>query len=202
MLHSLGVRWALAPALLRHLPTTASPATAPSMEATPPPVRLLRNVLPPRLLDHLAAAFAPASPYWTHHRYHEPATPFFSYLAPIHDGRARCSVEQALRMVHTALQHTAGLENTWMRGVTHAEWWLHARAHEAGHQLHFDANEALFNAGQQAYELHHPAASSILFLDATCGGPTLITDQVWSFFRLERHHWSKWGWLWVFPPPV
>ena len=56
--------------------------------------------------------------------------------------------------------------------------WVHGRTHDGGHQLHFDANESLFHAGADGYRLQHPAASSILFLDDGCGGPTLITDQV------------------------
>jgi len=133
VLNALGVRWALAPALLRHhvphTSTTTLPRTGGGTEEEdtdtglpPPPLRLLSGVLPTALLEHLRESFAPDARYWSEHNYFDPATPFFSYLAPLgQESRTTGSVEQAIVAVYDALRSTPATAE-WMRGVSCAEW--------------------------------------------------------------------------------
>ena len=55
-----------------------------------------------------------------------------------------------------------------------AEWWLHSRAHTAGHQLHYDTDEQRLRRGQG---VHCPAVSTVLYLEAGGGSPTIVADQ-------------------------
>jgi hypothetical protein len=55
-----------------------------------------------------------------------------------------------------------------------AEWWAHSRDHASGHQLHFDTDEARIKRGDG---IHTPIISTVLFVSAEVGGPTLVMDQ-------------------------
>jgi hypothetical protein len=133
VLNALGVRWTLAPALLRHhvphtstttLPRTTDDGAEQDTDTAPPPppLRLLSDVLPTPLLEHLRQSFAPDARYWSEHHYYDPATPFFSYLAPLdQESRPTGSVEQAIGAVYNALRSTPSTAE-WMRGVRCAEW--------------------------------------------------------------------------------
>jgi hypothetical protein len=96
-----------------------------------------------------------------------PGTGFFSFC---HDLRAGATdgIGQVLHSV-------------WLRAcraipaakrARFAEWWAHSRPHSNGHKLHFD-----FVQPSHANRPLHPIASTITFVSANCGGPTLITNQ-------------------------
>ena len=67
------------------------------------------------------------------------------------------------------------------------EWWAHSRQHCYGHQIHYDSIP-----GEKKGIPKHPIISTITFLTAECGGPTLITDQT-----IEKKKTTK-GWV-VYP---
>ena len=50
-----------------------------------------------------------------------------------------------------------------------AEWWLHSRPHTAGHQLHYDTDEASL---RRKAGVHCPLVSSVLY-DLPCPSSTL-----------------------------
>ena len=51
------------------------------------------------------------------------------------------------------------------------------RPHSNGHKLHYD-----YVVDQTDGSVRHPLASTVTFVTADCGGPTLVTDQ-----RMDRH---------------
>ena len=137
----------------------------------------LDGALPPSLVAHLSACFAPDAGFWQSHRYHSPDTGYFSYSHVLGDAAAQPTTawEQALRALHAL---AAQLRPDVAR-ATHVEWWAHCRPHCSGHQLHYDSDaEGLPDASGQP---RHPIASCVLYLStgdaARVGGPTLVTQQ-------------------------
>lgn len=61
-----------------------------------------------------------------------------------------------------------------------AEWWLHSRAHTAGHQLHYDTDEQRLRRG---HGVHCPAVSTVLYLEAGGGSPTIVPTP----FRMREN---------------
>jgi hypothetical protein len=122
--------------------------------------------LPPGLLARLSAAFAPGAGYWGAHRYHDLATPFFSYVFPLPPLEAEggssgsseaggergappaTALEAAARLLRrrcaAAVEAGCGGVDAdasalaGVLGATHVEFWAHTRGPEAPHQLHFD----------------------------------------------------------------
>ena len=141
----------------------------------------LDGALPPSLVAHLSACFAPDAGFWQAHRYHSPDTGYFSYSHALCDVSRTDAAppptawDQALRALHTL----AAQLRPDVAGATHVEWWAHCRPHSSGHQLHYDSDaEGLPDASGQP---RHPIASCVLYLSsddaARVGGPTLVTQQ-------------------------
>mmetsp|Transcript_20103 Transcript_20103/g.28814 ORF Transcript_20103/g.28814 Transcript_20103/m.28814 type:complete len:654 (-) Transcript_20103:234-2195(-) len=140
-------------------------------------VKIVDNALPETaLIEHLQHIFRSQSPFWSEHNYDTTlncsrSVGYFSYLFPLHDRPACCSVEQIiLRIYSIACEHFPAV-----RDAKYAEWWVHTRPHSNGHQLHFDSDETRIEAGRSAA---HPIVSCVLFLSDDIGGPTLMTDQL------------------------
>lgn len=74
-----------------------------------------------------------------------------------------------------------------VKKAKYVEWWAHSRSHCYGHQIHYDSIP-----GEKKGIPKHPIISTITFLTAECGGPTLITDQT-----IENKKTTK-GWV-VYP---
>ena len=55
-----------------------------------------------------------------------------------------------------------------------AEWWVHSRTHSSGHQPHFDSDETRIMSGRAPA---HPIVSTVLCLNDSIGGPTVVTNQ-------------------------
>ena len=49
-----------------------------------------------------------------------------------------------------------------------AEWWVHTRPHNSGHQLHFDSDDEGVKRGVSGQALH-PHCSTVLCLDENVG---------------------------------
>ena len=110
--------------------------------------------------------------------------------------------------LHDALLHiwrTAAAAHAPLRRARFAEWWAHSRPHCNGHTLHFDyvvqpempaasaasAAASATSTGRTRKRKDqssprprmvpvHPIMSTVTFLTADCGGPTLVTDQTMS----------------------
>jgi hypothetical protein len=96
-----------------------------------------------------------------------PGTGFFSFCHDLRDGPTP-GIGQVLHSVWLR----AGAAIPAANRARYAEWWAHCRPHCNGHKLHFD-----FVQPPQSKRPLHPLASTITFVSAECGGPTLITDQ-------------------------
>lgn len=96
-----------------------------------------------------------------------PGTGFFSFCHDLRQG-ATDGIGQVLHSVW--LRACAAIPAA--KRARYAEWWAHSRPHSNGHKLHFD-----FVQPPNAKRPLHPLASTITFVSAECGGPTLITDQ-------------------------
>lgn len=158
----LGCRYRLADVVLRY----ALPPEASSVDCEY--AASFDGVLEPAALGHLQRCFAPDAPFWAAHAYQQPSTGYFSYTHSLKEP-PRCAFEQLL----AAVVARATAWRPASAAATAVEWWAHCRPHGSGHQLHFDsADEGAGAGGPQ-----HPFVSTVLFLDASCGGPTLVTPQ-------------------------
>jgi hypothetical protein len=143
--------------------------------------RVLDGALPAALLQHVQHGFGEPSVYWRDHQYDPETSGYFSYL---HDMR-KCT-KQPANSVEQLIAHVHRLTAEQFPGVKkarYAEWWTHCRPHSSGHQLHFDSDDEGQNGPR------HPIISTVLFVQADIGGPTLITTQ-----RIGDHL-SDQGWL-------
>jgi hypothetical protein len=96
-----------------------------------------------------------------------PGTGFFSFCHDLHKG-ATDGIGQVL---HSVWARACAAIPAAQR-ARYAEWWAHTRPHSNGHKLHFD-----FVLPPNSKQPLHPLASTITFVSAECGGPTLITNQ-------------------------
>ena len=68
------------------------------------------------------------------------------------------------------------------RHATYVEWWAHTRRRGDGHALHYDSVPGLVDEAPP----RHPLASTVTFLEASVGGPTIIFDQTVANKRSTR----------------
>ena len=68
------------------------------------------------------------------------------------------------------------------RNATYVEWWAHTRRRGDGHALHYDSVPGLVDEAPP----RHPLASTVTFLEASVGGPTIIFDQTVANKRSTR----------------
>jgi tetratricopeptide (TPR) repeat protein len=127
--------------------------------------------VPQPLLSALRAGFAPSAPFWNAHRYGQAGTGYFSYCYPV--ARAPSNIVEAYIAHALRPQLVRCFPQLAKEGVI-AEWWLHSRAHTAGHQLHYDTDEQRLRRGDG---VHCPAVSTVLYLEAGGGSPTMVAEQ-------------------------
>lgn len=149
-------------------------------EQRPTPVNVFDDVLPGSMFALMREAFALGAPFWSENEYHSPRTGFFSFLHPLPASfpspdvvfSASSGVGQGLDRVLQHLWVIAARAHPAVKTAKFVEWWAHARPHYYGHQIHFDSVP-----GSTRGVPHHPIISTVFFVTADCGGPTLITDQ-------------------------
>mmetsp|Transcript_4168 Transcript_4168/g.9437 ORF Transcript_4168/g.9437 Transcript_4168/m.9437 type:complete len:525 (+) Transcript_4168:27-1601(+) len=158
---------------------TAKPVTAKPVTAQPSPVNAFDAALPRAMLAQMRRALARDASYWRENHYNSPRTGFFSFqhsLPPFQTATKRAATGSAAPLdLDAVLQHIWVVSAQAVPAVQKArycEWWAHSRQHCYGHQVHFDSIP-----GERAGEPLHPIISTISFLSAECGGPTLVTDQ-------------------------
>jgi tetratricopeptide (TPR) repeat protein len=134
-------------------------------------VHVVDSGIPEPLLAALRKEFATRAPFWAAHRYGQPGTGYFSYCYPV--SRAPQNIVEAYIARALRPQIARLFPHLAAKGVI-AEWWLHSRAHTAGHQLHYDTDEQRLRRGQG---VHCPDVSTVLYLEAGGGSPTIVADQ-------------------------
>jgi len=136
-------------------------------------------------LDYLKSVFEnPDASYWSSHDYHvEPPSPYFSYVIPLLKERKQGSFVDGLARKVWKLP---GLNQRFpaIKQATHVELWAHNRPHASGHQMHFDSDD------EGRGGVRNPIVSTILYITAEGGGPSLVTNQ-----RLDSTHLANKGWL-------
>eukprot|EP00616_Rhizochromulina_sp_CCMP1243_P018338 CAMPEP_0118972582 /NCGR_PEP_ID=MMETSP1173-20130426/8850_1 /TAXON_ID=1034831 /ORGANISM="Rhizochromulina marina cf, Strain CCMP1243" /LENGTH=565 /DNA_ID=CAMNT_0006922139 /DNA_START=107 /DNA_END=1801 /DNA_ORIENTATION=- len=177
VLRSLGgFTWTLAPFLTSTDWTRGQPPAqvhGPAPPGSVQPLFAFDSALPGVLLSHMKWAFRPGAAFWRHHEYDGPRTGFFSYqhsLPPPVDGIT--SPASSLDQVILHLQRVVAQKVPRVAQARFAEWWAHSRPHSNGHRLHYD-----YVDDGEGKPPRHPICSTVLFVTADCGGPTLVLDQ-------------------------
>lgn len=137
------------------------------------------GALEARTLARLERAFASeTTSFWREHGYGSKTCGFFSY---VHD----LTLEPTSAMDVVALDVRAVAARAFPEAATArwCEWWAHRRPHESGHQMHFDSHDEGLNG------IKHPICSAVVYVDGSCGGPTLVTNQTDSRARLATRGW-------------
>jgi methyl-CpG-binding domain protein 4 len=165
------------------------------------PCCILDNFMSQIDVDHLADVFkSPTADYWTSHDYAvEPPSPYFSYIIPL-DSPSRknnsTSNNESSTLAMSNFGFLGGLiekiyQNKSLRtkfpklkNATRVEMWAHNRPHASAHQLHFDSDD------EGRGGIRNPIISTILYITAGCGGPSLVTNQ-----KLGDEHLASKGWL-------
>lgn len=70
-----------------------------------------------------------------------------------------------------------------LRKARYVEMWLHNRPHASGHQMHFDSDD------EGRGGIRNPIISTIVYITAGSGGPSLITNQRLGDDKLATHGW-------------
>ena len=141
------------------------------------PARLFDDALPAKALAALRRALRPAARYWRETDYGSPAVGFFSFTH-----RLDSLKDTALEGVLGAIWRAAVKALPEARNATYVEWWAHTRRRGDGHALHYDSVPGLTEGAPP----RHPLASTVTFLEASVGGPTLIFDQTVANKRSTR----------------
>jgi hypothetical protein len=141
-------------------------------------LRVTDNAISSSMIAHLQHVFRPISPFWKEHQYDVIANSsrtagYFSYLYPLRERAACCSVEQ---VIDSLFEKVKMMFPSAAEECNYAEWWVHTRPHSSGHQLHFDSDDEGLTRGAEGRPVH-PICSTVLYLDEIVGGPTLVTDQ-------------------------
>jgi len=127
------------------------------------PARLYDDALPAKALRALRRALRPSARYWRETGYGSPAVGFFSFTH-----RLDAMTGSVLDTVLGAIWRASGA-----RDAKFVEWWAHTRRKGDGHALHYDSVPGLTKGSAP----RHPLASTVTFLEASVGGPTLVFDQ-------------------------
>lgn len=176
ILKTLGYKCRLAHSILDY--PTSSPLESPKN----PPCQIYSEFLDASTLKVFRDAFVdPKADYWVNHNYSvEPPSPYFSFVVPLD------SIDETtcLGNLLLSLQSVSARLKSTIRQATAVELWAHNRPHASGHQFHFDTD----NEGCGGV-VKHPIITCILYLDAPCGGPSVVTQQRVSSRALAETAW-------------
>ncbi|GBG34951.1 Hypothetical Protein FCC1311_111742 [Hondaea fermentalgiana] len=133
------------------------------------------KLVPEEVLASIATQFGPDAPYWSAHRYGE--TGYFSHSFDLRAaptiGAEALIANHIYPFLRKAILEPRGL----VEKVRYAEWWVHRRDAMSGHQLHWDTDEHRLKTGRG---LHHPIYSTVFYVEAGAGTPTLIMDRTYA----------------------
>ena len=126
------------------------------------------DFLLPDLLNRMQGLFKSNAQFWVKHDYNEfKSTGYFSYVYSTLFEPSNF-IEQIIDLIYQRIQLD---DPSKAARIKYAEWWAHCRPHHMGHQFHYDSE----NEGQG--QVKHPLYSTVLYLDSSVGGPTIITNQ-------------------------
>lgn len=121
--------------------------------------------------------------FWREHGYDD-ACGFFSYVHDLESPSTNAMDVAALDVRRVAAKSfPRAARARWV------EWWAHNRPHSHGHQMHFDSHDEGLNG------IKHPICSVVVFVDGSCGGPTLVTNQKDGGSDASRLSLATRGWL-------
>jgi hypothetical protein len=148
-------------------------------------VNAFDDVLPADMLQLMRGALAADASFWAENNYNSPRVGFFSFQHPLPAFPPKAGdVKNGLDAMLQHIWQVAATAVPKVKRAKYVEWWAHTRQHCYGHQIHFDSVP-----GDKEGKPRHPIISTITFLTADCGGPTLITDQ-----QIHNQRSTK-GWL-------
>ena len=149
--------------------------------ADPKFVSAFDKVLPPKFFRLMANGLRLGASFWKENLYGDPRTGFFSFQHKLPQYQETLKAHQHSRITPGPSGLDQVLQHIWIvaskampevKKATYVEWWAHSRQHCYGHQIHYDSIP-----GVEQGKPKHPIISTITFLSAECGGPTLITNQ-------------------------
>eukprot|EP00980_Cylindrotheca_fusiformis_P024772 scaffold12445_cov115-Cylindrotheca_fusiformis.AAC.1 len=142
------------------------------------------NFLNDSELNHLKAIFGdPDACYWSSHNYQvEPPSPYFSYVFPLKSKHRGGFVDDLVRKIWKLPELNDKFPE--LKRAKFVEMWAHNRPHASGHQMHFDSDD------EGRGSIRNPIVSTILYITADGGGPSLVTNQ-----RLGSTSLADKGWL-------
>ena len=189
LLSSVGYKFTLSPWITSLVDTSENqPSThrLSSKRLQSANVCVFDEVLSPIHLQYMQDIFSPKSPFWPEHAYDSPSSRFFSYQIPLvqakdRNSKSMCSFDSVVHSIWDTAQN--GMKK--LKDAKFAEWWCHSRPHCNGHKLHYDF------VTDDGIVPRFPIASTVTFITADCGGPTLITDQQMTSPSPRSHH----GWM-------
>ena len=164
-------------------------------------VAAFNDVLPDDIFNMMTNGFKLNARFWKENNYGDPRTGFFSFQHKLpsytstlkahennqYQSSSSSSTTRTISGLDQMLQYIWIVTSKAMPKVKNAkyvEWWAHSRQHCYGHQIHYDSIP-----GKKKGKPKHPLISTITFLKADCGGPTLVTDQT-----IENKKTTK-GWV-------
>mgnify|MGYP001104609757 FL=1 len=201
LLKSAGYRYRLADAIIRYaLPESAESVSLTAKEqqallrTSGRYVRAIDNALPAAVHESLRRWLGAHTSFWREHHYSViPPSAYLSYLHELHPSSSSnndSNDEDAARAPPSGFEEViAFVHSTVVKlfpkaaEARYAEWWAHCRPHSSGHQLHFDSDD------EGRGGVRNPIVSSVIFLDARVGGPTLVTNQPFGSRKLADHGW-------------
>lgn len=156
-----------------------------------PPCCILDHFLSTTEIRHLCSIFqSPTASYWESHNYAvEPPSPYFSYIIPLSTHSPKSNQVKDFgfvgQLVNRIFQNeTLRLKFPKLKDATKVEMWAHNRPNASGHQMHFDSDD------EGRGGIRNPIISTILYITAGCGGPSLLTNQ-----KLDDVNLASKGWL-------
>lgn len=149
------------------------------------PCVIYDNFLQEAEIDHLRSIFGnPNASYWVSHNYRvEPPSPYFSYVLPLKKKtRGNAFLNRLVRKIWKLPELNEKFPE--LGTAKYVEMWAHNRPHASGHQMHFDSDD------EGRGSVRNPLVSTILYITADGGGPSLVTNQ-----RLDSTSLANKGWL-------
>ena len=184
-LRSLGYVCRLSNSVLDYTEEDSVESVEPEVITGDAPCIILDNFLSLDAINFLKRIFEdPQASYWSDHNYQvEPPSPYFSYALPIADP----SLSECGYLGHLIQQiyHCSILRSKFpdLGKAKYVEMWAHNRPHASGHQMHFDSDD------EGRGGVRNPVMSTILYLTAGSGGPSLITTQEFGEDCLAEKGW-------------
>lgn len=159
-------------------------STSNEVNGTECPCIIIDNFLSSNTMRSLKSNFEDlTASYWSDHAYQvEPPSPYFSYALPI--DRALSSygfLGDLVTQIYTCT--LLRLKFPELCKAKYVEMWAHNRPHASGHQMHFDSDD------EGRGGVRNPIVSTILYITAGSGGPSLVTSQAFGDCHLAEKGW-------------